>query len=133
MMNRQQRRAGQAHHKRALKRAIFDEWEDMTAEALGKEWPISMGTLNGFHKNSIYSVQTYLREDGMLLAGVRRHDQGTDCPWAHKQRIKNELFGKSSCAVEVFPPCSELVDDANIYWLWVYPLGRGPGFSLMAK
>lgn len=39
--------------------------------------------------------------------------------WAEKQQIKNELFGKESVAIEVFPKESELVDQADMYHLWV--------------
>lgn len=43
--------------------------------------------------------------------------------WASKQRIKNELIGAQRMAVEVFPPASELVDQADAYHLWVLPDG----------
>jgi hypothetical protein len=53
---------------------------------------------------------------------VQRHD---DVPitghWKELQNIKNELFGRESLAVECYPPESELVDVANIYWIWVIP------------
>ena len=39
--------------------------------------------------------------------------------WADKQQIKNELFGKESVAIEVFPKESELVDHADMYHLWI--------------
>lgn len=45
--------------------------------------------------------------------------QGTDICWNEKQRIKNEIFGKEAIAIEVFPPESELVDEANMYHIWV--------------
>lgn len=43
--------------------------------------------------------------------------------WATKQRIKDELVGSGRVAVEVFPPASELVDQAEAYHLWVLPEG----------
>lgn len=45
--------------------------------------------------------------------------QGEDIPWAEKQRIKNEIYGKELTAIEVFPKESELVDEANMYHLWI--------------
>lgn len=39
--------------------------------------------------------------------------------WMEKQNIKNELFGKESLAIEVFPKESKLVDDADMYHLWI--------------
>ena len=37
-----------------------------------------------------------------------------------KQKIKNEIFGDEYIALEVFPRESELVDEANMYHLWVF-------------
>lgn len=45
--------------------------------------------------------------------------EGEDIPWIEKQKIKNEIFGKELCAIEVFPKESELVDQAYMYHLWV--------------
>lgn len=44
---------------------------------------------------------------------------GTDISWAEKQRIKNEIFGEEALAIELFPKNSALVDQANMYHLWV--------------
>jgi hypothetical protein len=41
--------------------------------------------------------------------------------WKEMQKIKNELFGEETVAVEYYPPQSQLVDTANIYWLCMYP------------
>ena len=40
--------------------------------------------------------------------------------WAEKQEIKDELFGKNRCAVEVFPSEDRLIDTADVYHLWVF-------------
>ena len=50
--------------------------------------------------------------------------------WRHLQRIKNELIGLERVAVEVYPPVSELVDQANMYHLWVLPEGVQLPFTL---
>lgn len=56
-----------------------------------------------------------------IVAMVQRLD---DSPminhWAEMQRIKNELFGPEVTAVECYPPESQLINDHNIYWLWVF-------------
>lgn len=58
----------------------------------------------------------------VITAMVQRHD---DKPipghWRQMQNIKNELFGTESLAIEVYPRESELIDDANIYWLHILP------------
>ena len=45
--------------------------------------------------------------------GIAQHS------WADFQRAKNELFGRSALAVEFYPPENDLVDVADVYWLWV--------------
>lgn len=61
---------------------------------------------------------------------VRRHDGAPVSSWADKQRIKDELAGPERVAVEVFPPRSRLVDDANMYHLWILPEGFVMPFGL---
>lgn len=58
---------------------------------------------------------------------VQRHDD-TSIPrhWAEMQKIKNEIFGEETVAVEYYPKESELVNAHNIYWLWIYPDGVLP-------
>ena len=40
-------------------------------------------------------------------------------PWSEKQRIKGELFGVETTAIEVFPKESEVVDKAMMYHIWI--------------
>lgn len=58
---------------------------------------------------------------GTVQHACMRNTNNTDIPWAEKQRIKNELFGKEAQAVEVFPKESLLVDQVNMYHIWVLP------------
>lgn len=41
--------------------------------------------------------------------------------WAEIQRIKNEIFGKETTAIEFYPSEETLIDDFNIYWIWIFP------------
>lgn len=41
--------------------------------------------------------------------------------WWEMQRIKDELAGKGCTAVEVYPPADEVVDDADMFHIWVLP------------
>lgn len=43
-----------------------------------------------------------------------------DLSWQEKQTIKNELFGESRLAIEIFPKTSKLIDTADVYHLWVF-------------
>ena len=46
--------------------------------------------------------------------------------WSELQKIKNEIFGEETTAIEYYPANSRLVDEANIYWLWIFPDGIIP-------
>lgn len=62
-----------------------------------------------------------------IKAMVQRHD---DKPipnhWAEMQRIKNEIFGPEITAIEYYPAEQNLMNDANIYWLWILPEHKLP-------
>jgi len=60
---------------------------------------------------------------------LRRHDQ-QPMIWRDAQRVKNELVGTDRVAVEVYPAADRVVDDANIYHLWVLPKHFVLPFSL---
>lgn len=54
------------------------------------------------------------------------YDKPIERHWATLQQIKNELFGEETTAVEYYPAQSRLVDQHNIYWLWIFPEGTLP-------
>lgn len=58
------------------------------------------------------------------------NDGSGDIPWAIKQEIKNELFGRDRVAVEVFPDENKLVDVTDTYHLWVLPKGYQLPFGI---
>jgi len=41
--------------------------------------------------------------------------------WREIQNIKNEIFGHETTAIEYYPAESELIDDENIYWIFILP------------
>ena len=53
--------------------------------------------------------------------------------WAEKQEIKDELFGKKRCAVEVYPAEDRMVDAADVYHLWVFEKGYRLPFGIHPK
>lgn len=67
----------------------------------------------------------------MTVLGIHTRTRSTvgAHDWRHFQRIKNELTDPERWAVEVYPEESTLVDTANEYWLWVFPLGFPRGFG----
>ena len=52
---------------------------------------------------------------------IQRMGAGDDVPWATKQEIKDELFGRDRTAIEVFPSKKNLIDVCDIYHLWILP------------
>ncbi len=52
---------------------------------------------------------------------ARLSDSAPIYSWSDMQRIKNEIFGEEVEALQMFPKESELVDVANLYWMWVLP------------
>jgi hypothetical protein len=120
---------------RRLARKKFGPWEKRMAN---EEDRARFGfTSRTWHPecyvNNRYSVQvsSFEVEWGMVThLWIRRHD-GEPCrSWADLQRIKNELVGEKYLAIEVFPPVDELIDRANMFHLWVMPLGFELPFGL---
>ena len=71
-----------------------------------------------------YSVMSRkIRTDWGIVEHVTIQRMGLsgDIPWAVKQAIKDELFGKKVTAIEVFPSEKHLVDICDVYHLWVLP------------
>lgn len=56
--------------------------------------------------------------DGVHLR-VRRQDGQDGITWDELQTVKNEAVGRDVTCVEVYPPASELVYEANVRHLWV--------------
>jgi hypothetical protein len=111
---------------------------------IGKPTPKSMKYGSGWVReiDEVYVDEAYqycvmIREVdtpwGKVQHAAIRNTPSTDIPWAEKQRIKDEIFGKEATAIEVFPSETELVDEANMYHLWVLPEGFTLPFSIKVK
>lgn len=82
-------------------------------------------------RNNLYTVM--VMDNAPTTAGpairimVQKHD---DRPlvshWASMQRIKNEIFGKQTMAIEYYPADADVQDMHNIYWMWIFPEGIIP-------
>lgn len=83
------------------------------------------------YRNNRYTVMVY--ENTPTTAGpatqvlIQKHN---DTPilnhWGEIQNIKNEIFGENTVAVEYYPKEQQLVNDKNIYWIWIFPEGKLP-------
>lgn len=86
-------------------------------------------------RNNLYAVwiSTVQTEWGPVdHLWIRRHDGRAVHSWPDFQRIKREVLvsGSDRVAVEVYPAEADLVDQANMYHLWVLPIGFAFPFSL---
>lgn len=124
-MNRKMRRLSEAEGKRKQKKE-WDQFKDVTQEAIKKHLllnPDSTFRPDRVFVNNRYIVQVFtnkLRDfklyDKIL---IRRSDSQPIYSWQDLFRIKNEIFGPEVEAIQFFPPVSKLVDEANLYWLWI--------------
>lgn len=108
-------------------------WEDRSDLVAQGSPVLGWGRFSRATANGLYSVQVYERETGWGQVdhlAIRRHDNGTALPWADLQRIKDDLAGPDRLAIEVFPPAGQLVDEANLFHLWILPRGFVLPFGL---
>jgi len=84
--------------------------------------------------NLVYAVTHFQhsRYPGVDHLCVQRHDGGIQVPWSDLQRIKDELApgGPQRCAIEVYPPLHNVVDNCNLRHIWVMPAGWTPPVDL---
>ena len=123
----------QEREQRALRTGAWGPWESVAERRRG-----TGGWLDEVHavwKNHVFAVliRTVPTAWGDVQHAAIRNVSETDIPWAAMQRIKDELFGADRLAVEVFPPRDELVDEANMYHLWILPEGMELPFTLVGR
>jgi len=107
------------NERRFRKSGEWGQWEKVTFPpgSAGNSWAACFTTA---HKNRVFSVL-----DRMDFSGARHLAvtslSGIRPTWPEMQRIKDELAGPEATAVEVYPPRSELVDEADMFHIWVLP------------
>ncbi|MFF5993685.1 hypothetical protein AAGS61_02870 [Lysinibacillus sp. KU-BSD001] len=122
-MNRAERR----RFERDLKspRTSGGRWIQVSSPAqknYGRGWVNEMNVaFKDIGNNYVVMIREVQTDWGIVRHAFIRNADNTDIPWAEKQRIKNEVFGKESTAIEVFPKEADLVDAANAYHLWILP------------
>jgi hypothetical protein len=129
-MNREMMRAAKAEGRRLVKKGWNDFYE-VTDLAIKKHLDLNGGKAQGrlpdqVFQNNVYIVQIFNHSCswGMVKrAMIRRNDELPEHNWSKIQRIKNEVFGEDAVALEVYPKQRNLIDVANIYWLWILPEG----------
>lgn len=124
-MNRKQRLASLAEGKR-LQKLPFNEFKDVTDFANKRHRqlnPLSDYCPDKVWQNNHYIVQIFYnnKRKGKLYtkAMICRSDSQPLINWQDIYRIKNEIFGEEQEAIQFLPPKSELIDVANLYWIYI--------------
>lgn len=110
-------------------RWVMGEWTGGTVVSLLSGG--GRGTVRSVHRKGGYRADAVPFE---CVWGSCIHlmvqSEGGALGWAEKQKIKSELAGAHRLAVEVFPPEVSLVDQADVFHLWVLPDGFQLPFGL---
>lgn len=82
-------------------------------------------------RNTRFTVMVYdsspVTSGTAIRAMIQKHDNTPILNhWSELQKIKNELFGEETTAIEYYPSKNDLIDDYNIYWIWIFPKGILP-------
>lgn len=70
------------------------------------------------HKNKVFAVLDRAAGNGVRHLAITSLS-GDRPTWHEMQRIKNEIAGHDMTAIEVYPPHNEVVDDADMFHIWV--------------
>ncbi len=92
-------------------------WETLTFPrgSAGMSWAAEFTQA---HRNRVFSVLDWTLADGVRHLAVTSLSQQRPS-WYEMQRIKDELAGPDTTAVEVYPPRREIVDGADMFHIWV--------------
>jgi len=70
------------------------------------------------HRNRVFAVLERKDGTGVIHLGVSSLS-GIRPTWREMQRIKDEIAGEDATAIEVYPPKLHVVDEADMFHLWV--------------
>lgn len=90
---------------------------------------------HGYTNNRYRVLVTYQHGDWGTVQHlwIERHDGERPHCWADLQWIKDRVAGPDRIAIEVYPPAGAVVDELNMYHLWVLPAGFKLPFGLQPK
>lgn len=132
MANRSQVRAAKALERKVAAGAPWPDWRteyfpkgSVSARGWGSQ--IDRAFTNGVHVCLCRLIDG--EEAGRVHLAIRTISNA-EPPWRDLQRIKNELFGPERLAVQVYPADSRLIDQADMYHLFILPTGTELGFGL---
>lgn len=109
-------------------------WENCEAVARQQRGMQDVPTIVAAHRNLTYIVhrRQYAELLGYDLLTIKRQDETDQHPgWRDLQAIKDRLvpYGTERFGVEIFPPRQFVVDNCDLWHVWVYPIGEQIGFG----
>jgi hypothetical protein len=117
--------------KKVIKNSLSDRWTDWE-KCPNDDTPFLWAWKN--NKYVVMGCMPIKTEIGYLQRAIIRHNTGNPIhSWRDIQRIKNEIFGEEAHAVEYYPKQSELIDEKNVYHLWVLESNYKAPFSFEYK
>jgi len=132
MSKRGDRRAAKATERKGMATGQWPKWElmEFPKGSVGDgSWTFE---IDRCWTNRVYAClvrQIDGNDEGRVHLAIRTASN-REPPWRDLQRIKNELYGPERVAVQVCPPQSRLVDEADMYHLFILPVGTELGFGL---
>lgn len=95
----------------------WGEWETIPLEPgqAGDGWA---GQCHQVRRNRVFAVLVRLDATGVVHLAVSSLS-GIRPSWPEMQRIKDDIAGPDATAIEVYPPKAEVVDEADMFHLWV--------------
>lgn len=86
--------------------------------------------------NQYYLVNAYIykeKEGGISrwTLAIYNHDRSAMRDWREFQKIKNEICGEETIGFEFYPPESVVLDNANVFIMYVLPKSDDLGFGFM--
>ncbi len=116
-------------HTSKLLRKLGQRWGEWENRRYLVDHPRAVEGLTDAWCNDRFAVQLF-EAKGFQWLSIRKHVDGATPPtWAELQRIKDELIGPEREAAQVHPRASELVDDADMYHLWLFPADESCPFN----
>lgn len=118
---REMRRAEKTYH---AKKAATTSWKDPFEDDVEsyKQLLLSKGIdpkhIMHFYKNGVITVTVFDFPEVEILS-YRLNTEGKDIPWKIKQKIKERIGYGERWGFEAFPPDDQVVDAANLYWVFM--------------
>ena len=101
--------------------AKWGKWQDVSERlALHTNKSIYKAVINNAYSVQFSKFRNEILGQDVIHLWIRRHDGKKFIPWAHFQRIKDDLVGKDWQGIQVYPKRDKIVDQADMYHLWCF-------------